>query len=245
MQVKMEMTLAENGLKELDTVYLSVPVAGGMQGARGAHISSLIPFQGAGQEKDEETAQSPNPVLGSLVVHPHSAVSESSIQLLGTGWTRSQTGQLQLLPNPLPAVQIDRALFVMGDLQHKIDAQPAMFNQHASAFLNTMTQQGGEAGAMIIFIAIPPIQFRDFLPGMKKLWEKCGHFLDGCEKSPRNILDKFDNHFWMSKHLHDAWVQLLRICEKIGQLWSNKGMNGFKSILCCIRNGWNFSKRIW
>ena len=98
-------------------------------------------------------AQSPNPVSGSLVVHPHSIVSESSIQLLGTGWTRSQTGQLQLLPNPLPAVQIDRALFVMGDLQvvPQVDMSPAVFNQHASAFLNTMTEQGGEVGAMIPF----------------------------------------------------------------------------------------------
>ena len=92
----------------------------------------------------------------------HSAVSESSIQLLGTGWTRSQTGQLPLLPNPLPAVQIDRALFVMGDLQvvPLVDMLPAVFNQHALAFLNTMTQQGGEVGAMIPFDsnATDPVQ---------------------------------------------------------------------------------------
>ena len=81
----MEMTLAENGLEELDTVYLSVPLASGMQGASDAHISSLIPFWGEEQKEDEEMVPSPNPVLGSLVVHPHSAVSESSIQLLGTG----------------------------------------------------------------------------------------------------------------------------------------------------------------
>ena len=100
----MEVTLAENGLRAQDTVHLSVPLAGGMQGAPGAHISSLISFQGAGQKEDEEMARSPNPVSGSLVVHPHSAVSESSIQLLVISWTRSQTGQLQLLPNPLPKV---------------------------------------------------------------------------------------------------------------------------------------------
>ena len=100
----MELILAENGLKEQDTVYLSVPLAGGMQGAPGAHLSSLFPFQGAGQKEDEEMAQRPNPISGSLVVHPHSIVSESSIQLLGMGWTRSQTRQLQLLPNPLPVV---------------------------------------------------------------------------------------------------------------------------------------------
>ena len=47
--LKMEVTLAENGLREMDTVYLSVPLASGMQGA---HISCLIPFQGEGQ-KDE------------------------------------------------------------------------------------------------------------------------------------------------------------------------------------------------
>ena len=102
----MQKTLAENGLKEHDTLYLSVPLAGRMEGDRGipsaagAHISSLIPFRGEEQKEDEEMAQSPNPVLGSLVVQPHSAVSESSIQLLGTGWIRSQMGQLQLLPNP-------------------------------------------------------------------------------------------------------------------------------------------------
>ena len=158
-KLEMQNTLAENGLKEQDTLYLSVPLAGGLQrdrgilSAAGALISSLIPFRGEEQKEDEEMAQSPNPVLGSLVVHPHSAVSESSIPLLGTGWTRSQTGQLQLLPNPLPAVQVDRALFVMGDLQvvPQVDMSPAVFNQHASAFLNTMTQQGGEVGAMIPF----------------------------------------------------------------------------------------------
>ena len=93
-------------------------------------------------------AQSPNPVLGSLVVHPHSAVSECSIQLLRTGWARCQTGQLQLLPNPLPMVQGDGALFVMGDMSvvPRVYMSPAVFNQHASAFLNTMTQQGGELG---------------------------------------------------------------------------------------------------
>ena len=72
----MEMTLAENGLRELDKVYLSVPLAGGMQGA---HISSLIPFQGEGQKDEEEMAQNPNPALGSLVVHLHSAVNERSV----------------------------------------------------------------------------------------------------------------------------------------------------------------------
>ena len=49
--LKMEVTLAENGLRELDTVYLSVPLAGGMQGAPGApgaHISSLIPLSWGG-----------------------------------------------------------------------------------------------------------------------------------------------------------------------------------------------------
>ena len=53
-----------------------------------------------------------------------------------------------MLPNPLPAVQIDRALFVMGDLQvvPQVDMSLAVFNQHASAFLNTMTEQGGEVG---------------------------------------------------------------------------------------------------
>ena len=143
-----------SGVTPGDTVQLHMCLAGGMQGDRGvpsapgAHISSLIPFRGEEQKDDEEMVQSPNPVSGSLVVHPHSAVSESSIQLLGTGWTRSQTGQLQLLPNPLPAVQIDRALFVLGDLQvvPRVDMSPAVFNQHASAFLNTMTQQGADVG---------------------------------------------------------------------------------------------------
>ena len=39
--LKMEVILAENGLKELETVYLSVPLADRMQGA---HIPSFIPF---------------------------------------------------------------------------------------------------------------------------------------------------------------------------------------------------------
>ena len=47
------MALAENGLKEPDT-YLPVPLAGGMQGAPGTHISSLIPFRGEGQKENEE-----------------------------------------------------------------------------------------------------------------------------------------------------------------------------------------------
>ena len=119
-----------------DTVQLHMCLADGMQGAPGAHISSLIPFQGVGQKEDEEMAKNPNPVSGSLVAHPHSTVSESSIHLLGTGWTHSQTEQLQLLPNPLPVVQIDRALFVMGDMQVvlQVDMSPVVFNQHASAF---------------------------------------------------------------------------------------------------------------
>ena len=29
------------------------------------------------------------------------------------------------------------------------------------------------------------------------------------------------------------------------QLWSKNGMIGFKSILRCIKNGWNLSKKIW
>ena len=157
--LKMEVSLAENGLGELDTANLSLPLADRMQGV---HISSLIRFQVEKQKDDKEMAQSSNPTSGSLVVHPHSAVTESSIQLLGTGWTRSQTGQLQLLPNPLQAVQIDRALFVMGDLQvvPQIEMSSPVFNEQASAFLNTMTQQGGEVGAMIPFDSnsIDPVQ---------------------------------------------------------------------------------------
>ena len=122
----MEVTLPENDLRELDMVYLSIPLPCGMPGATGAHISRVIPFQGVGEKGDKEMAQSPKPFSRSMVVHPHSAISESSIQLLGTGWTRSQLGQLQLLPNPLPAVQIDRALFVMGDMRvaPQVDMSP-------------------------------------------------------------------------------------------------------------------------
>ena len=40
------------------------------------------------------------------------------------------------------------------------DVSPVVFNRHASAFLNTMTQQGGESGAMIPFdsSSLDPIQ---------------------------------------------------------------------------------------
>ena len=76
------LTLSSSGVTPGDTVQLHMCLAGGMQGdggassAAGAHISSLIPFRGEEQKEDEEMAQSPNPVSGSLVVHPHSAVSE-------------------------------------------------------------------------------------------------------------------------------------------------------------------------
>ena len=59
----MQKTLAENGLKEQDTLYLSVPLAGGMQGDRGisgaagAHISSVISFRGEEQKEDELRVQ--------------------------------------------------------------------------------------------------------------------------------------------------------------------------------------------
>ena len=116
-----------------------------------------------------------NPASGSLIVQPSSAVSGSSNQFLGTGWTHSQTGKLQLLPNPLPAVQIDMALFVVGDLQvvPQIDMSPDVYNQHLCAFLNTMTHEG-EVGDLIPLTVIQQIQFKDFLQGMKKLWGICG-----------------------------------------------------------------------
>ena len=41
-------TLSENGLRGQDTVSLSVPLAGGLQGA---HTSDLIPFSGKGKMK--------------------------------------------------------------------------------------------------------------------------------------------------------------------------------------------------
>ena len=57
-----------------------------------------------------------------------------------------------MLPNPLPAVQIDRALFGVGDRQvvPQIDMSPDVYNQHVSAFSNTMTHEG-EVGELISF----------------------------------------------------------------------------------------------
>ena len=115
---------------------------------------------------------------------------------LGTGWTRSQTGQLQLLPNPLPTVQIDRALFVMGDLQvvPQVDMSPAVCNQHASAFLNTMTQQGGEVRAMIPFDSNSTDPVQKFLARHAEALREMWAFRDGCKKLLKNILDKFGKH---------------------------------------------------
>ena len=49
--------------REMDMAYLAVPLTGGMQGA---HLLSLIPFQGEGQKEDEKMAQSANPASKSL-----------------------------------------------------------------------------------------------------------------------------------------------------------------------------------
>ena len=81
--LKMEVSLAENGLGELDTVNLSLPLADRMQGV---HISSLIRFQVEKQKDDKEMAQSSNPTSGSLVVHPHSADTVDTVDTFST-WT--------------------------------------------------------------------------------------------------------------------------------------------------------------
>ena len=59
------LTLSSSGVAPGDTAQLHMCLAGGMQGASGAPISSLIPFRGEGQKEDEEMAQSPNLVSGS------------------------------------------------------------------------------------------------------------------------------------------------------------------------------------
>ena len=61
---------------------------------------------------------------------------------LGSTWT--QTKQLQLLPIPSPNLEIDKAMFVLGDVNVilQIDMTVESYAQHGAALLGAMVQLG-------------------------------------------------------------------------------------------------------
>ena len=78
------LTLSSNGVTPGDLVQLHMCLAGGMQGAPGAHISSIIPFQGV--------AYSPNLSMIRQILKP--VVKSAEITASKLAWLRLLSAQM-------------------------------------------------------------------------------------------------------------------------------------------------------